>query len=225
MTDDMSSVLPEAMSLPLILSFVISLLLFLFVVLINNIRRRLHVMERQLVDIGADLRTVSLRLAIDDLDEPDEDAANSSPDASEIRPSVTPVAPSVTTKSAPPLASASDASSRRARYIQNDQKSVTVPLSEGYQDYADYPPNLSSADLLKQTHFEPPADAARVEAAPDASPHPPLTPEEEGDIWRLRATRRTPISRAEPDQRRSSPDPQNVRREPTLRWPPKSPSM
>lgn len=218
--DDMSSVLPETMSMPLILGFVIAVLLFFFMVLINIIRRRLHVMERQLVDIGADLRTVSLRLAMDEFDEPAMHAGDSDADLPEDRPSVTLAAAPAMAASAPPLAPLQEAAMPRARYINNDTGNMPVLPPEAYQDYADNAPNLSSDDLLKQTHFDPPVEAVTAEGARRAAPQPPPTPEEDGDIWRLRATRRAPITRI--DGAHAAPP--KVRKEPTLKWPPRAPS-
>lgn len=218
--DDMSSVLPETMSLPLILGFVIAFLLFFFMVLMNIIRRRLHVIERQLVDIGADLRTVSLRLAMDEFDEPAMHAGDSDADL----PSVSLAAAPAKTASAPPMAPLQEAAMPRARYINNDAGSMPVLPPEAYQDYADNPSNLSSADLLKQTHFDPPAEAVTAKGARRAAPQPPPTPEEDGDIWRLRATRRAPTTRSDGTHGVPHAAPPKVRKEPTLKWPPKAPS-
>ncbi|UYH51691.1 hypothetical protein N5W20_02125 [Candidatus Kirkpatrickella diaphorinae] len=222
--DDVSSVLPEMMSLPLILGFVIALLLFFFVVLMNIIRRRLHVMERQLVDIGADLRIVSLRLAMDELDEPVKHAGDTGADMSEDGPSVSLASAPAMAASAPPLAPFQEAAMPRARYINNDAGNMPVLPPEAYHDYADNPSNLSSADLLKQTHFDPPVEAVKTRGARRAAPQPPPTPEEDGDIWRLRATPRAPIARGEGTHGAPHAEPPKVRKEPTLKWPPKSPS-
>lgn len=221
--DDMSSVLPETMSLPLILGFVIALLLFFFVVLMNIIRR-LHVMEQQLVDIGTDLRTVSLRLAMNELDEPVMHPGDTGADMSEDRPSVSLASAPAMAASAPPLAPLQEAAMPRARYINNDAGNMPVLPPEAYQDYADNPSNLSSADLLKQTHFDPPVEAVTAKGARRAATQPPPTPEEDGDIWRLRATRRAPIARGEGTHGAPHAEPPKVRKEPTLKWPPKSSS-
>jgi len=222
--DDMSSVLPETMSLPLILGFVIAFLLFFFVVLMNIIRRRLHVMERQLVDIGADLRTVSLRLAMDEFDEPAMHADGTDADLSEDRPSVSLAAAPAMASSAPPMVPLQEVAMPRARYINNDAGNMPVLPPEAYQDYADNPSNLSSADLLKQTHFDPPVGAMSGKAARRAATQPPPTPEEDGDIWRLRATRRAPTTRSDGTHGAPHAAPPKVRKEPTLKWPPKPPS-
>ncbi len=111
-------------------------------------------------------------------------AGDTGADMSEDGPSVSLASAPAMAASARPLAPFQEAALPRARYINNDAGNMPVLLPETYQDYADNPSNLSSADLLKQTHFDPPVEAVSAKAR---APRRPAVAPDAGGGWRYLA--------------------------------------
>lgn len=222
---DLSAPMPSLMLLPILFGSALLLLFVVTVALLSGARRRLGFIEQQLIEIGADLRTISLRMAANERPPSRPEQHIDQPAALEVSPAevLSAVNKDQRPEISPHMSAPSTAKPNRPGYIHHNVKGTEVPSSQDWADYADTPSGVTPSDILKQTHFDPPIAAHSPSETPSDNPLAPMAGDE-GDIWRLRAVPKTghappPGRDTLPSEGSRSGDP---RREPTLRWPPKS---